>query len=475
MRPTRALAVLAALSLALLAACASEGDLRVDGLPIDNAQEFIDEVDSQWAAALEAADSRWNIDDSSRCYFLVYDNVALNSIVCGPIFWLGDQSPTWDYYPLMTRLSEDGSSFHAVAEGDFHRDYPMSDADDLRRPDELQPVPGVALSEPAAPVTDEEILYPDSLPDAWRIQRDITYPEPVTLVAGPLDSTGTPATCLRLSRAIWSTHLGTGPEVVAPPSGQTFLTLVPADDPCPPLQFPIVAGGPEVPAEDDAPEITIDGTTIEGGDWTRMAAYLSPAGTIHTAEVTATLAGTEVSADLLTGAVDPVTEAFADQDTAAGVSGSERPGTVVEDPWSLSSAVAPRPLTADEGAPAAGLYGWLPQFGQAPDGQRWIIVGLTATASLTESVSGTVAQGGTMTVGAALQLDDEEVEADVYVDEAQSNGPLTRAITIVGLVPDDTTAATVQLALTLDGWTSTLAPVHDLGRIEQELTARVTF
>lgn len=453
----------------------------MDGLPVTNASEYILEVDKVWEAHVRRAPVTPATEPDSRCFFLMYDNVALNSVVCGPVFWLGNTAPTWDYCPLETVMSTDGRSLTAQPCSRFSADYPMSSADDLYRPDLLSPGDGATLAEPAAPVTDAAVVL-SGLPDSHRITADLTLDKPLVFYTDPPtlpsseDSKELPVEqCVTISRIIWSTHAGSGASAVAPPPGHQFLTLDVRPG-CSTGPLVMVEGEDEVSWRLARTRFMIGTDTIRVPDWTGVGSYVVPAGVPEVAFLRSSLFGQPVNINLLTGEADSLTVGLNEGVVRGQVKNGAAVPTSPATGWWVNAGSAGRPFDArSANGPDAALVTFLPQFGAPPEGQRWLVVGISLDSRLTSTMQEQRAAGGTAVVTAVARVNREEIEAMVVEQLDNAAAHLQRDLTIVVPVPWDTAGAELILTETLSGWRDLDGLGVEIPASSVTITSRVTF
>nr|NLD41150.1 hypothetical protein [Actinomycetales bacterium] len=497
-RPTHlavSVAAIAALSAAGLTACVRETEITVDGLPVTNAASHIRQVDGLWRSHLTSQPVTPATTEDSACFYLMYDNVALNSIVCGPVFWLGDSTTSWDYYPLETVLSADGRSLQAVARRNFMRDYPMSAADALFRPDNALPNLAAELTEPAAPVASEPVLHLDGLPEDRRVTADLTFESPVHFhtssvqtedgaddhpsaapgatpaagdgtetegaaadgadgdVVGSDPTAGPPpeatAECTTLRRVIWSSHVGEGAEVIAAPEGHQFVTIV--STPGCAVEDLLLIDGAEPALEDElGPRLVVDGTEVPAPGWAERGSFVVPGESPEEALLTSTLFGTEVYVDLLTGATDPVTESLTETMLESPIPDASGSTTGIEGRWDVGAAATGRPFQNPGGDAEAVLARFLPQFGLPPEGERWLVVGLTLTFDLRDSENPSTSPGE---VRLSANLEDSGRMVRL-IDAPGGEDPRVRRVTAIVSVPESTRQGRLTVEGTLVGWST---------------------
>lgn len=461
-RAPLAAAAAGVVALAGLTACAQNTEITVDGLPVTNAESYIHQVDGLWHSHLRSGPALPTTAEDSACYFLMYDNVALNSIVCGPVHWLGDEETTWDYYPLETVLSTDGRSLEAVARGRFMGDYPMSEADDLFRPDNARPNLDATLAEPAAPVTDESVLYVDGLPEERRITASFQFPgdsylamDPVGELAADGSSGGVPdddeVRSFWLTRAVWSSHVGQGADVVAAPEGSQFLTLTSSGHVMP--SYPVITGVEPMAPVSATTHFVIDGAHIPATEWDGRGSWVVPDGEPSEARLVTTLRGAPVSIDLLTGEADPQTRLIFEGYHASEVSPAFGTSGRVDGRYRPDASLSGIPVTSSgEEQHTAILSPYLPQLGLPPAGELWLVAGVNVDFSLTDTEEDLPVNTGDITLTASLVGSGRMVR---LVELSPPSGSTSRQAIAVTTVPQDTVSAQLTITGKLSGWTVT--------------------
>lgn len=424
----------------------------MDGLPLTNAADYVEKIDELWNVHLSLDETPPSRSEDSQCFFLMYSNVALNSMVCGPIFRLGDEAPTWDYYPLETLLSQDGRSLQAVPRGNFAPDYPMSAADSLHRPDHARPSDGTALSEPPAPVTDDPVVFAQDMPEDRHVIHETPREGPVAFTTDPLTLEEN-SRCITIHRIVWSTVTGRGAATVAAPPGTRFLTLETTPD-CDAASLPSIGGAtPPEPAL-AATRLIVDGVTIAVPEWDGTGSYVVPvraaekAAPTH-AQLVSSYRGAEVSINLLTGQSDPITRALNEGTPQGTVSGATTTLGEVPQPWQLSGVLTERAVANDLASVPALLLPHIPSLGPAGAGQVWLVVGLNLWTPLS-GANGRVATGGTIETSAVVTVGGQQVPAQIIT--VPPTEPFSRQVAIAALVPDTTRNAEVGLQQTLRDW-----------------------
>lgn len=300
-----------------LAACTDPGAIEMDGLPISNLDQHVTDVDALWQEHRATNPLPSTVTENSECFYLLYENVVLNSMLCGPVYWLGDPNPTWDYYPLSTLLSPDGLSLTAIIRGDFAHDYPISSADTLYRPDGDRPANSDDLEEPAAPVASTSAVALDDLPPDFRITRDLTITNPPVIATGWADGAGSHIECSRVGRLVWTDHIGSGEHTMAPPEGSQFLILIPETS-CdlPAISTPDAAANPPADgaqagtATPPTWTITIEGQSFDASGWCDLTAYVVPSDEADSIRLSSSLFDQTVWVDLITGEMDSYTQSL---------------------------------------------------------------------------------------------------------------------------------------------------------------------
>ncbi|HZK06152.1 MAG TPA: hypothetical protein VFC82_09970 [Actinomycetaceae bacterium] len=477
-RRRAAAALLLAAAAAGLGACAPQRVITVDGLPIMNAGEHLDAVEELWRDFLIDQYTLPATHDDSGCFFLMYDDVALNSIVCGPVFWLGDEGPTWDYYPLETDMNSNGRTLVAVTRGRFAHDYPMSSADELHRPDRAVPNDGATLTEPDAPVVDGPFIDTGTLPEERRVTEESDFPQRIVLHTDPPTNEDETGRCVTLHRAIWSTHVGRGADVLAPPEGHQFLTLD-ARRGCDTGNLPMIDGAPEPDWQVAGTRFVLDGVEIPAEGWETTGSLVVPAapeGGYSSALLISTLVGQQVSVDLLSGEPDPLTASLNSGVLDGEIADAAAAPVAFFEGWQLGESLTGRVFgtrPADRGAEVS-LAGFLPQFGAPPEGYRWLVAGLTATFTLTDTLGGAPAGNGDAEFTAAVTPDDGLERPAIVVPSAEPEGSQPqRHITVVVAVPEDTTMAALTVTGVLSGWQQLSDPAVDLPEASKSLTTTV--
>lgn len=476
----RAASALGALSLAAVAGCSNSTEITVDGLPVTNAETYIRQVDGLWQSHLGSQSVRPSTDPDSRCFFLVYDNVALNSIVCGPVFWLGDLETTWDYYPLETVLSGDGRTLQAVARGTFMRDYPMSEADDLFRFDDASPDLSAALEEPAAPQAEGPVVHGLGFPEARRVTSEFTFPEPVAFRTDPRDETAIatadpadPTQCVTVTRAIWSSHAGQGADVIAAPEGRQFLTLDSVPE-CPESPYPMITNVDPAAAILASTQLSIDGREVAAPGWDGTGSYLVPAGEPAGATVNSTLHGVPVSLDLLTGGADTLTAAFADGPRTGLVMPGRSTEEAIEERWDLTATATGAEFTDPEEYPGQAILSpYLPQFGPAPDGEEWLVVGISASYALMDGEENLAVTRGGVQLSAAITGSGRMVRLVEQVGPSPEPG--SRWVTAITTVPAGAESAELVLTAQLSGWTAAGEETIAIPTVTTSTPVQLTF